>query len=299
MICFPLIAAAQVQPSVTYDAGTGNYLIRYLGHIAGNEAPAIVERVFEPATKLFPTIGTRVSKYSDSLLYEYSVRNDASSIQRLQDFDIEIGSSLSNMVNPGTSWRNGFYSIASVFGWYDSKGENGAPDPFDGIAPDSAENGFSFSSAGLPAIVNSYARGKTTVILSFPDEPPSEIVDALRPLRAFPHNSIVRRTVGPKDPPFPFDALSFLDTLMAFVSESHSLNWIGSSIIASKYTNYFGSAKTQLHGNNISVARATLQQVLIDVDVDSASTLTSEAYALLHHNTEYLLDHLPAGSDVH
>src|SRR3990172_2712483 len=300
MIISPLIAVAQVEPSVTFDPGTGNYFVRYMGHVGEDQDPAIIERIFEPTTKISPMIGARVSRHGDSLLftYDYTIRNGATSVQRLQDFDIEIGSSLSNTVSPGDSWHTGFYSIASVFGWYDSRGQDGVPDPLDGIAPDSLEKGFSFSSVGLPAIVNSYSRGKPAVILSFPDEPPSEIVDALRPLRAFPHNSVVRRTVGPRDPTYPFDTLVFVDTLLSYVTESHSLNWINSESIADKYTSYFILARTQLESNNVSVARLKLQQVLTDVDVDSSSSLTSEAYALLRYNTEYLLDHLPAGSAI-
>ena len=300
MIISPLIAVAQVEPSVTFDPGTGNYLVRYMGHVGEDQTPAIIERIFEPTTKISPMIGVRVSRHGDSLLftYDYTIRNGATSVQRLQDFDIEIGSSLSNTVSPGDSWHTGFYSIASVFGWYDSRGQDGVPDPLDGIAPDSLEKGFSFSSVGLPAIVNSYSRGKPAVILSFPDEPPSEIVDALRPLRAFPHNSVVRRTVGPRDPTYPFDTLVFVDTLLSYVTESHSLNWINSESIADKYTSYFILARTQLESNNVSEARLKLQQVLTDVGIDSSSTLTSEAYALLRYNTEYLLDHLPAGSPV-
>ncbi len=42
-----------------------------------------------------------------------------------------------------------------------------------------------------------------------------------------------------------------------------------------------------------SPARAFLQTVLTDVDIDSSSTLSSEAYALLRYNTEYLLEQLP------
>ena len=174
MIISPLIAVAQVEPSVTFDPGTGNYFVRYMGHVGEDQDPAIIERIFEPTTKISPMIGARVSRHGDSLLftYDYTIRNGATSVQRLQDFDIEIGSSLSNTVGPGDSWHTGFYSIASVFGWYDSRGQDGVPDPLDGIAPDSLEKGFSFSSVGLPAIVNSYSRGKPAVILSFPDEPP-------------------------------------------------------------------------------------------------------------------------------
>ena len=45
--------------------------------------------------------------------------------------------------------------------------------------------------------------------------------------------------------------------------------------------------------NNIAGARNTLNNVLNNVNLDSSSNLTSEAYALIRYNTEYLLTKLP------
>ncbi|HEX9829492.1 MAG TPA: hypothetical protein VGB10_04705 [Bacteroidota bacterium] len=95
-----------------------------------------------------------------------------------------------------------------------------------------------------------------------------------------------------------FNSTSFLDTLLSYTTQSRSLEWITTQATADKYTSYFTSAKSNIQQNNINAARATLQQVLSDVNVDSSSTLTSEAYALLRFNTEYLLSQLPAQAEV-
>ena len=73
------------------------------------------------------------------------------------------------------------------------------------------------------------------------------------------------------------------------------MNLIGSKTNspADKYSNHFTTAKTQLQQNNIPAVKNTLNQVLHDVDQDSTANLTSEAYALLRYNTEYLLNNLP------
>ena len=59
---------------------------------------------------------------------------------------------------------------------------------------------------------------------------------------------------------------------------------------------YINSAKASLLQKGIASARSSLQRLLQDVDIDSTSKLTSEAYSLLRYNTEYLLAQLPASS---
>jgi hypothetical protein len=60
-------------------------------------------------------------------------------------------------------------------------------------------------------------------------------------------------------------------------------------VTAVKYLGYFSTAKIKIQQNDTATAKATLQQVLSDVNVDSTSHITSEAYALLRFNTEYLI----------
>jgi hypothetical protein len=88
------------------------------------------------------------------------------------------------------------------------------------------------------------------------------------------------------------------NSLLQDVSAMHKLGWIRDQSTADKYLGYFSTAKTQLEQNNTAGARTTLQSVLHDVDVDSSSTLTSEAYALLRYNTEYLLNQLPVPQEL-
>jgi hypothetical protein len=71
------------------------------------------------------------------------------------------------------------------------------------------------------------------------------------------------------------------------------LGWIKDQVTANKYLSYFSSARTKLVQHDSVGSRSVLLQVLHDVDIDSASTLTSEAYALLRFNTEYLTNKLP------
>ena len=84
-----------------------------------------------------------------------------------------------------------------------------------------------------------------------------------------------------------------IDELLNYNEESLDLNWIKNENTFNKYTNLLNTAKTALEQNQISQARTALQSIIQEVDIDSTSNITSEAYALLRYNTEYLLENLP------
>ena len=107
------------------------------------------------------------------------------------------------------------------------------------------------------------------------------------------HNSIKKKTLAPAKLPDPFIYIDFLDTLKTYTDSSYSLGWIKDEQTRNKYNNSFTTAKTYLEQGDSSTARAELQKVLIDCNTDSSTVLTSEAYALLYFNTEYLFNKLP------
>jgi hypothetical protein len=106
------------------------------------------------------------------------------------------------------------------------------------------------------------------------------------------NNSIIIKTIAAKLAPNPFIPIEFSDSLINYIQESYYLGWITNQSTANKYDSLFTLAKTQLQQNNNNAARTTLQTVLQEVDIDSTDNLTSEAYALIKYNTEYLLSKL-------
>jgi hypothetical protein len=128
--------------------------------------------------------------------------------------------------------------------------------------------------------------------LSFPDEPPRKIEDLLKPLKKFPNNTVKRKTIGPKDTPDPFTAKAFMDLIMIYLSQSDSLGWIKTKETFNKYNFTFEKAKTRLEQNDNPASIAILDSVLTNVEAEKDNTLTSEAYALIKYNTEYLKDQL-------
>ncbi len=146
------------------------------------------------------------------------------------------------------------------------------------------------STNGLPSISNYYAQAPFSFInYSISD---TSVLERDVNENIF-KNSFSNKTVAPSYPPNPFVPLNFLDTLTSYTTQSRSLEWIKDQTTSDKYLGYFNSAKTSLQQNNITSIRATLNQVLQDANIDSTNNITSEAYALIRFNTEYLLAQLP------
>jgi hypothetical protein len=232
------------------------------------------------------TVHCIVSPISGGYSYNYSLISSASSEQSVEGFFIDHGSSILSIGSPA-QWlgdRSGLPSeISYSIMW-------GSRDSLADIFPGGQLEGFNITSPGIPSIYRFYAKGYSpTPILE--GEP-----DSLVGADVF-ENSFKGRSIAPKDPLAPFNSLAFLDTLLSYTTQSRSLGWIKDQPTADKYLQYFSSARAKLVQGDSVGARTPLQQVLRDVDIDSTANLTSEAYALLRYNTEYLLSQLPAGQE--
>ena len=157
------------------------------------------------------------------------------------------------------------------------------------LPPGNSQDGITIHAQALPAIGTFHAQGSRPSPdfgLDLSDIGEQYQNDML-------NNSFIGVTIVPVDTPEPFVPLDFLDTISNYTTQARTVGWIKDQPTASVYLGRFNAAKACLQQNNIASTRATLQQVLQDVNVDSTSNLTSEAYALIRYNTEYLLEHLP------
>jgi hypothetical protein len=285
-------AKAQISPSITYDSLSGDWIITY----QGSQGP--IQAYFVPATKIDPVVRAAVED-GDTLRYQYILTNGASSQQRLLNFLISFRNSVFEVTRPSSQWHSESSRLPRGWEWgHTLINPDGGPSLDMGIPPDSTVGGFSLKSFGLPSIMNSYFQGLTGTMM-FPEEPPAEVDDLLGPLEEFPANEVLRKTIGPADPPTPFNAPNFLDTIKTYINQSRSLGWITNDPTANKYTAYIDSARSNLQANNRDVTKAKLDMVLQNVDADSGSTLSSEAYALLRFNTEYVLNKLREYEEGH
>jgi len=238
---------------------------------------------FPPVNLVDEMLQTKVIKLVNLFRYEYHLTSLTTSKQDIWAFDIPIECDVQNLDSP-EGWialtGRGVHRI----GW--------GGDSAYFIRPGSSLEGFRFESSGLPAIITYYVEGWVEPLVL--DFDPDSVVggDVLE-------DSKKGKTIGAAYSPIPFIPINFLDTLISYTTQSCSLDWIKDQTTADKYLGYFNSAKTSLQQNNIASTRAALQHVLNDVNVDSLpaagghAPLTSEAYALIRYNTEYLLEKLP------
>jgi len=240
-------------------------------------------RTFLPANQLNVTSKADVGISNSLFVYNYTWFNDSSSRQRIQRFYLEGIRSICSPIKP-EKWLFGAWPDTPVVGW------NSLVYWDEMIKPGNNRSGFGLSCIGLPTIVSYYVQGNRPIARATENEP--EITTEEYRSNIF-INSVHGFTIGPKDPPSTFDGLNFIDTLNSYTTQSRTLGWIKYQLTANKYTGLFDSAKSQLQRDAIRATRATLDTVLANANRDSSSTLSSEAYALIYFNTEYLLNQLP------
>ncbi len=249
--------------------------------------PKIGDRKFTVANNLTASVRAEVQIESGKKVFLYSLHNDAGSKQSIRIFFVPDRVDTVWRATP-IGWRVGrmphrsFIDLVSTSDQYDVK-------------PGESKSNLGIISKGLPCLVTYYIQGPFSP-LSTGEFPPTGLTQKI--IDNVYQNSVRGSTIAPSDPESPFVPSVFLDTLHAYNIQSRSLDWIKDQATADKYLGYFSAAKAQLEQNNTTGTRTTLQSVLRDVDVDSSSTLTSEAYALLRYNTEYLLDQLPTPQEL-
>jgi hypothetical protein len=230
----------------------------------------------------------RVTRSGSSFNYDYRWLNDPTSIQKIRSIflkDIDQGAT---MISPPV-WLTLLPTKpfnAVLWDLEDSQKRRM-------IKVGETRGGFGLQDTCLPSIVRYFVKGYAPSSTFWDDQQQHTDEEVRNDLLA---NSVIGYTIGPKILVAPFDPLGFLDTLSSFTTQSRSLGWITSQPVTDSYLGYFTTTKSQLQSNNNTGARATLQTVLQNANVDSSSTLTSEAYALIRFNTEYLLEQLPTSS---
>ncbi|MGD1047069.1 MAG: hypothetical protein ABR936_17330, partial [Bacteroidota bacterium] len=231
---------------------------------------------------LYANVNCTVSKNVDTLIYHYSLTNLPSSKQSVDEFFLGSPDTLFAVGTSPVDWvmagQRGRY-----FGWIALPGFNKL------LCKGKTESTYSFNDNNLPTILNSFIRGHNLSDNFFVNSQP----DWEKIYQDVLTNSIVIKTVAPNYRLKAISPLQFLDTLTSYTAQSRSLGWIKDQTIANKYLDYFSSARTKLVQRDSVGARTVLLQVLHDVDIDNTSNLSSEAYALLRFNTEYLAKILP------
>ncbi len=262
-------------------------------------------QVFEPGNKIRLEVRSIITKESaDQFSYEYSVRSRAESEQSVWIFKIIFD------VQPDSVAR-----LFSVQGWWAPVipveaprfwVSYGAPENVR-ISPGQVKRGFGLTIVSIPGITDYYAEGYAPPP-AWQGSVAEDTIPGYDDLTPY-GPGIVGKTVGPVLPPDPFMPLSFLDTLLSYARQSAQLGWLGrirdddcdederpDDGVVRNIENRLQKARRELVRGDSVKARRELVKLVRKVDRlqrRGERVMTSEAYALLKYNTEYVIERLP------
>jgi hypothetical protein len=273
----------EIQNNWTKDGSTSwSWNGHEYGHWSNTPNTSIA---FPPRNKIDIVATSLVNRQNDTLFFEYQIFNKPQSKQQVEDFRVWCAAQHVLMLSTPPYWSY-FNKAGGGYGWQTLVESHTGH-----IYAGKTVTGFSVKAKALCSIVGFDSHGYNGI--GWTKDWTNDLQKTKLILKDQLENAYLGKTLGPADPPSPFVPLNFLDTISNFTTQSRSLGWIKDQVTTNKYLGYFGSAKSSLQQNNITSTRTTLQQVLQDVNIDSTSNLTSEAYALIRYNTEYLLAQLP------
>jgi hypothetical protein len=99
-------------------------------------------------------------------------------------------------------------------------------------------------------------------------------------------------TIGPTAPPSTFSPSASIDTLISYKHQAFSFGWITNQGIANSLDQKLDNARKQLKRGNNKAAKNILEAFINEVEAQKEKHLSSEAYALLKFNAEYLISRL-------
>ncbi len=259
-----------------------------------------------PARNLiFPKIKVEIVKKSGEYSFNYTLENVQGASQRIHRFMIELNASVKPISAPfdWTFWdRN--YDTIDIAVWFSA-------DSIADIDAGEVVSDFGIKSAGLPSINRCWFRAWETVKGEEGQYDPATASIFM--------TSLQKSTIGPSTPPIPFMHLAFLDTLLSYSRQSVQLGWLKEKRdddcdedeqphdgVAKNIEKRIEKAKRELIQGDSAKARKELEKLVKKVEKiyeksektekkkrESEITMSSEAYALLKYNTEYLIERLP------
>ncbi len=296
--------------------------------------------VFPPTNRFDLDVCCQVSSVGDSLWYKYELYNKPTSKQRVED--IRIWSNCRNAVGVSSPPYWGYSSRSGRgYGW-----DTWVDYTTGQIRVGKRMSGFEVKAKALCGIVDFDSHGYNGIGWNKAwVEKPGNFTLMMKDLL---NNAVTGKTIGPVDPPNPFVAADFLDTLVSYKRESVAQGWLTDSktckpdcdnIMNGRDWYMQGSfqqydkwnpdntwnfdrdwnngvvevldarlikAGVELSKKDSVDARQDLEIFVMEVEMlndvsaklvigRQTSIMTSEAYALLKYNAEYLIDNLPAG----
>ena len=298
------------------------------------DTPPAPTNGFLPRNKIEVDMHAFVKDNGTDFYYEYVIANSPKSIQNIDQIVLNQHSDSIQSVSLRPGW--GFFLGNSIIDWVINFDNNNY------IQKGQTDSNFVFKTPALPIIDSYYIRGHNGNPMGFSG---SEWYNDLLT------NSVKGLTISAADPPSPFVALDFLDTLISYKHQCVFLGWLKDYKIKNRdfddllrnnnwhEKNNFGrnrsnykyklwqidytlfdhdwnmgitnvldkrleKARTALVRNDSINAKINLEIFAVEIDLLNFLSnkiapgfqhpfISSEAYALLKYNAEYLIDQLP------
>lgn len=273
-------------PTNSSHAGSGNYKGCY----------------YETRDEVVSIISAMVSENIKIFEYDYRLINDSQSKQSIWLFDVIIP--VENIIDSAdfpAGWREPGWSGKKLHGlamppysvgWIAQEGNV--------MKPSLTQTGFIFRTLfGLPGITNYYIEGYAPLPICEEElEEGDETIPGYHDLTPY-GPGVVGKTLGPTAPPADFKPVEFLDYIIRMKHEAYSLGWIKSKGIEQSLDAKLDNARKKLAEGKTAVAKEILKAFVNEVEAQGCETyekcskhLTSEAYALMKYNAEYLIGRL-------
>jgi hypothetical protein len=304
---YPVLRMIHVKVSVRFDRAQSYFYYSYELSNDPSNSGKIEELRIDISCPLNTIESDTVGLRFDTSNGDYEERSFRRNYPRLRGKIIPV----SPFILPekwGTSWGNdASISINNVF---------------DPVAPGKTVSGIVIMSRGLPAIrwiIVEPEFQDGLIFSSIQDTSwkvnPIHFIDSIRGI-----SNYRGVTIAPSSPPNPFIPLAFADTLLSYHRQSVQLDWLkekkgekdDDAITLKTMENQLQNIRTSISRKETSRAKSRLTDYLKtvetvwkasqpkkkgddgvqDEDEDVMVVMTSEAYALLKYNGEYLLSKL-------
>ncbi|MBU0474672.1 MAG: hypothetical protein KKF62_10970 [Bacteroidetes bacterium] len=232
-----------------------------------------------PKNLLRAEVNCTVSKSQYGLLFNYSVKNGSDSQQKILNFGVEkpYEFAKAGTDNPNNKWGHYYPDDLDLILW--SIHETIFDFPFDFIDFGEQRKGYKLETdAQIIYIGNFYIQGKNG----------KESYDD----RYLLENSFSGKTLCGKYPSDSFTSQNFIDTLKTYSDISYTLGWIKNKGLLNSLQVKLEQAKSQLEKGKPKQTINSLTAFINEVEAQNEKGLTSEAYALLKFNAEYLIEQL-------
>jgi len=274
---FPENNPSPKAPCVTY--GWNGSLYGYWPHV-----PQVGCHEFFPANRLSVSVQCKVTKTDGVYDYSYTWTNEPTSKQKIADIWIaNIKTNAAGRGPTGYQWQGVRY--VHGFNWNLHVGKRNL------LKPGQSSSAFGLASDDLPRISIAYVQGYRPFASPL-DHQGNDVHTDEMVRNDIVNNSVIRYTLGPADPPSPFVPLAFLDSLISYKHQALALDWIKNQGITNSLDQKLENARSLLEKKNNQASKNILHAFLNEVEAQKDKHLTSEAYALLKFNAEYLISKL-------